>query len=197
MFWFLVCPVLAASRSHKCDPVWQSPSQGHLSACTQTHSGFSASFYHPGKLAGCTRVMWKWHNSSDSRAGWLKTSALAANNLPRVLLTHLPGTAGGRSLNWLSCCHSLWQGHVRQLLLMVCAEMLQRALPCSHCSSVAADDIETWVTPPTDQCIQSPVSTEQVVLGTGASYAVISSSPLGRPWQQEKKHRQLAEESAL
>lgn len=50
---------------------------------------------------------------------------------------------------------------------MACAEMLQRALPRSHCSSAAADDTKTWLTPPPDQSIQGPVSTVQVVLCPG------------------------------
>lgn len=182
MFCFLVCPVLAVSRSHKHHPIDKAPARPFVSVHTNTQC-FQCILLPFWQICSLQLGDVEWHNSSDRRAGWLKTSALAANNLPLVLLTHLPGTAGGRSLNWLHCCHSLSQGHVRQLLLMVCAGMLQRALPRSYCSSVAAADIKIWVTPPTDQSIQSPVSTEQVVLGTGASYTVISSSPLGRPWQ--------------
>lgn len=84
------------------------------------------------------------------------------------------------------------EGHVRQLLLMVRAETLYKALPHSHFSLITADDIKTWVILPINQSIQSHISTEPVVLCPGA----IFSPPLGRHWEQEEKHRQLAEECA-
>lgn len=55
-------------------------------------------------------------------------------------------------------CHGRW------LLLIVCAKMLQRALPHSHFSPVIADDIKIVVTTPTNLSAHSLVSTVQVVL---------------------------------
>lgn len=62
------------------------------------------------------------------QAGWLKTS------LPTTCLRCCWLTCwhpGGRSPNGCTAAIGSRQGHVRQLLLMVCAELLQRALPCS------------------------------------------------------------------
>lgn len=129
---------------------------------------FSPSFYHSGKFAACTWVTWKLHNYSDRQARWPRTSALVANNLP-LGPADSPALHRWREIFQLASLmpFTFPEGHVRQLLLMVHAKMLHKALPRSHFSLITADDIKTWVTPPTNQDIQSLVSTVQVMVLPG------------------------------
>lgn len=97
------------------------------------------------------------------------TKNIIANNLP-LGTADSPASHRWREIFKLASLmpFAFPEGHVRQPLLMVCAKTLQKALPCSHFALITADNIKTWVTPPTtNQCIHSSVSTVQVVLHPG------------------------------
>lgn len=146
--------------SHTNMTLWQSHTQCSLTVCKEKQN-----FQRPYSSKFAIHTQYNCVISTSHDRHTLRTSVHTANNLS-LSIADSPALHRWQKIFKLASVMLLAfpESHGRWLLLMVCAKMLQKALPHSHFSPIIADDIKILVTTPTNQSVHSLVSTVQVVL---------------------------------